>query len=355
MSEKLSQITSGGTVAPTTDQLVAVRSGAVDVLVQPGQAAAKAVSNNTYNTVASVPPSGITATHVATFADTAGTLQDGGVLGTAANQSASSITGTVAAVNGGTTVGHLAVFSDTAGTVQDGGAVPATGVTSFNTLTGAVTISAGANVSLTPSGSNIQISVSGSGVIPYLVGSGTATSADATDSIALGNGAAVNSGSTYMVVIGTGATTASGVHDSVAIGHSAQASGTEGVAVGSGAISGGSTAVGYLARANVTGAVAIGSGVLVSNGNSTVIGAGASDSNTGDIVIGAAGSAQITVNGATKAFTVPSDGNLLHTSASLSNGASTNAATITNGPLVGNPTKWAPINDNGTVRYIPMW
>lgn len=40
---------------------------------------------------------------------------------------------------------------------------------------------------------------------------------------------------------------------------------------------------------------------------------------------------------------------------SLTNGAGASIATITNGPVAGNPTKWMPFNDNGTIRYIPMW
>lgn len=46
----------------------------------------------------------------------------------------------------------------------------------------------------------------------------------------------------------------------------------------------------------------------------------------------------------------------LHTTTSaLTNGAGASAGTITNAPSVGNPTKWIPINDNGTTRYIPAW
>ena len=41
--------------------------------------------------------------------------------------------------------------------------------------------------------------------------------------------------------------------------------------------------------------------------------------------------------------------------AAYSNNAGAQAATITNGPLAGNPTKWIPINDNGTIRNIPAW
>src|SRR5271154_2767856 len=46
---------------------------------------------------------------------------------------------------------------------------------------------------------------------------------------------------------------------------------------------------------------------------------------------------------------------LLATSAALTNNAAANAGTLTNAPAVGNPTKWIPINDNGTIRNIPAW
>lgn len=46
---------------------------------------------------------------------------------------------------------------------------------------------------------------------------------------------------------------------------------------------------------------------------------------------------------------------LLTTSVALTNGAAAQTATMTNGPTAGNPTKWIPINDNGTTRYIPAW
>ena len=37
------------------------------------------------------------------------------------------------------------------------------------------------------------------------------------------------------------------------------------------------------------------------------------------------------------------------------NNAAANAGTLTNAPAIGNPTKWIPINDNGTIRNIPAW
>jgi hypothetical protein len=46
---------------------------------------------------------------------------------------------------------------------------------------------------------------------------------------------------------------------------------------------------------------------------------------------------------------------LLTTTTALTNGAAAATGTLTNAPTAGNPTKWIPINDNGTTRYIPAW
>lgn len=46
---------------------------------------------------------------------------------------------------------------------------------------------------------------------------------------------------------------------------------------------------------------------------------------------------------------------LMHALASLANGAGGSAGTLTNAPAAGNPTKWIPIDDAGTTRYIPAW
>lgn len=46
---------------------------------------------------------------------------------------------------------------------------------------------------------------------------------------------------------------------------------------------------------------------------------------------------------------------LLATNIALTNNAAAATATLTNAPVAGNPTKWIPINDNGTVRNIPAW
>lgn len=46
---------------------------------------------------------------------------------------------------------------------------------------------------------------------------------------------------------------------------------------------------------------------------------------------------------------------LLSTAAGITSGAGSSAGTLTNAPAIGNPTKWFPINDNGTTRYVPAW
>lgn len=49
------------------------------------------------------------------------------------------------------------------------------------------------------------------------------------------------------------------------------------------------------------------------------------------------------------------DTNLMRTSVALANGSAAAAGTLTNAPVAGNPTKWVPIDDNGTTRYVPAW
>lgn len=46
---------------------------------------------------------------------------------------------------------------------------------------------------------------------------------------------------------------------------------------------------------------------------------------------------------------------MIRTKTSYTNGAGAGAGTITTAPSAGNPTKWIPIDDNGTTRYIPAW
>lgn len=49
------------------------------------------------------------------------------------------------------------------------------------------------------------------------------------------------------------------------------------------------------------------------------------------------------------------DTTLLHSSQALNNGAGAQVGTLNNAPATGNPTKWIPVDDNGTTRYVPAW
>lgn len=46
---------------------------------------------------------------------------------------------------------------------------------------------------------------------------------------------------------------------------------------------------------------------------------------------------------------------LIASSVTMNNGAAAAAGTLLNAPVAGNPSKWVPINDNGTIRHIPAW
>lgn len=49
------------------------------------------------------------------------------------------------------------------------------------------------------------------------------------------------------------------------------------------------------------------------------------------------------------------NGTFLVSGTALTNGAAAALGTLTNAPAAGDPTKWIPIDDNGTTRYIPCW
>ncbi len=46
---------------------------------------------------------------------------------------------------------------------------------------------------------------------------------------------------------------------------------------------------------------------------------------------------------------------LIKSTVNLANGAGALIGTLTNSPATGNPTKWVPVDDNGTTRYCPLW
>ena len=55
-----------------------------------------------------------------------------------------------------------------------------------------------------------------------------------------------------------------------------------------------------------------------------------------------------------RAITI-SDTVILSNTNSFSDGSGAHSGTLTNAPAAGNPTKWIPIIDHGTTRYIPAW
>ncbi len=46
---------------------------------------------------------------------------------------------------------------------------------------------------------------------------------------------------------------------------------------------------------------------------------------------------------------------ILTTTSAITSGAGAQAGILANSPVAGNPTKWAPVNDNGVTRYCPLW
>lgn len=55
-------------------------------------------------------------------------------------------------------------------------------------------------------------------------------------------------------------------------------------------------------------------------------------------------------------FILSADANsMMRGSVTWANGAGASLGTLTNAPAAGNPTKWIPVVDNGTTRYVPAW
>ena len=64
----------------------------------------------------------------------------------------------------------------------------------------------------------------------------------------------------------------------------------------------------------------------------------------------------VDVNGVDSQLSAPLAGQLAgNVLTAYTNNAAAAVGTLTNAPAAGNPTKWIPINDNGTIRNIPAW
>jgi hypothetical protein len=64
----------------------------------------------------------------------------------------------------------------------------------------------------------------------------------------------------------------------------------------------------------------------------------------------------VDTNGVDTQLSVSATGQLASNAiVAYTNNSAAAAGTLTNAPVAGNPTKWIPINDNGTIRNIPAW
>lgn len=105
----------------------------------------------------------------------------------------------------------------------------------------------------------------------------------------------------------------------------------------------------------MTGTATIGGGIILTDAASKIVGGATSvafwnhANSAANLTISDAGAATI------RAGLTHGSATLLTTTTALTNGAAAQVATLTNGPAAGNPTKWIPVNDNGTTRYIPAW
>lgn len=74
---------------------------------------------------------------------------------------------------------------------------------------------------------------------------------------------------------------------------------------------------------------------------------------SGNIALGInpSGSYKLEVNGSLSI----NSATMIRTATSFTDGAAAATGTLTNAPSAGNPTKWVPVDDNGTTRYIPTW
>lgn len=79
----------------------------------------------------------------------------------------------------------------------------------------------------------------------------------------------------------------------------------------------------------------------IANPNATAFTIGADPGGGNVLRVGGA----LTVNSAT----------MIATKTAFTNGAAAQVGTLTNAPAAGDPTKWIPVDDNGTTRYIPAW
>jgi len=96
-------------------------------------------------------------------------------------------------------------------------------------------------------------------------------------------------------------------------------------------------------------------------GVARVEGGAALNATSGRTLVGAIaddGATQLQISGGIRALGSVKHGDggaIVICTSAFGNGAGAALGTLANAPAAGNPTKWLPINDNGTTRYIPSW
>lgn len=109
----------------------------------------------------------------------------------------------------------------------------------------------------------------------------------------------------------------------------------------------------YLTVVTTNGSEVINFGNTTTNPDFTFLGSGTLNL-TGDYS-STNGNITLTNGTITGAFIVDNSTVLITSGATLGDGAGAGAGTLTNAPSAGDPSKWVPINDNGTTRYVPAW
>lgn len=88
----------------------------------------------------------------------------------------------------------------------------------------------------------------------------------------------------------------------------------------------------------------------------TAIDSGISRLGAASLAIGNGSNGNVSGTLTLAAITLPGGASpVLATSSAVTSGAGSGAGTLTNAPSAGNPTKWVPFNDGGTIRHFPVW
>lgn len=193
--------------------------------------------------------------------------------------------------------------------------------TSLTNVVGALTASGGA-VALSPANANVVISPTGTGVVTI-----APATAGSLNNVIIG-------GTTPLAITGTRITATAGI-------------------AATGAVTGNIPSSFILHQASATISRLDSYGPDNATGGTIQFRTLTANASTVNIWLSVAASGACTF---LSTLTVPGAANpLLTTSSAITSGAAAAVGTLNNAPAAGDPTKWAPFNDNGTTRYVPMW